>query len=99
MFSKLSAEHFHNEEAAFAHVEMRLWPNGEPVCPHCGVIGKAGRLTGLRTKPSKKHPEGKPVVGLWKCYACREQFTMIARALPHAVEKLQDRGGDCAPAR
>ncbi len=30
--------------------------------------------------------------------ACREQFAMIAKALPHAVEKLQDRGGDCAPA-
>jgi molybdopterin adenylyltransferase len=30
--------------------------------------------------------------------ACREQFAMIAKALPHAVEKLLDRGGDCAPA-
>jgi molybdopterin adenylyltransferase len=29
--------------------------------------------------------------------ACREQFAMIAKALPHAVEKLLDRGGDCAP--
>ena len=29
--------------------------------------------------------------------ACSEQFAMIAKALPHAVEKLQDRGGDCAP--
>jgi molybdopterin biosynthesis enzyme MoaB len=29
--------------------------------------------------------------------ACREQFAMIVKALPHAVEKLQDRGGDCAP--
>ena len=29
--------------------------------------------------------------------ACREQFAMIAKALPHGVEKLLDRGGDCAP--
>lgn len=28
--------------------------------------------------------------------ACAEQFEMIRPALPHAVEKLQDRGGDCA---
>jgi molybdenum cofactor synthesis domain-containing protein len=28
--------------------------------------------------------------------ACREQFKMIAPALPHAVEKLLDLGGDCA---
>jgi molybdopterin adenylyltransferase len=32
--------------------------------------------------------------------ACREQFAMIAPALPHAVEKLLDLGGDCvAPTR
>src|ERR1700733_30564 len=76
MKSELSAEHFHNEGAAFAYVEMRLWPNGNPVCPHCGVIGQAGRLSGQRTKASKVHPEGKPIVGLWKCYACRKQFTV-----------------------
>jgi molybdenum cofactor synthesis domain-containing protein len=28
--------------------------------------------------------------------ACREQFGMIAPALPHAIEKLLDLGGDCA---
>ena len=28
--------------------------------------------------------------------ACREQFAMIAAALPHGVEKLLDQGGDCA---
>jgi molybdopterin adenylyltransferase len=28
--------------------------------------------------------------------ACREQFAMISEALPHAVEKLMDAGGDCA---
>jgi molybdenum cofactor synthesis domain-containing protein len=28
--------------------------------------------------------------------ACREQFAMIAAALPHGVEKLLDLGGDCA---
>ena len=76
MKSELSAEHFHIEEAAFTYVEMRLWPNGNPVCPHCGVIGRAGRLSGQRAKPSRKYPDGKHIVGLWKCYACRKQFTV-----------------------
>jgi len=28
--------------------------------------------------------------------ACRDQFAMIAPALPHGAEKLLDLGGDCA---
>ena len=35
MSSALSAPHLHNEEAAYAYVEARVWPNG-PHCPHCG---------------------------------------------------------------
>ena len=34
--SVLSADRFHNEEAAFEYVETQLWPHG-PTCPHCGV--------------------------------------------------------------
>src|SRR6202158_3557214 len=64
MKSVLSAPHFQNEEAAFAYVESKLWPSG-PECPHCGVVGQAGRLKGKTTRP-----------GLWKCYACRKPFTV-----------------------
>jgi transposase-like protein len=64
MQSILSRPEFQNEKAAFAYVESRLWPDG-PVCPKCGVIGKAGRLQGKSSRP-----------GLWKCYACRKQFTV-----------------------
>jgi transposase-like protein len=63
--SVLSAPHFHNEAAAFAYVEARLWPNG-PVCPFCGATAeKIGRLQGKTTRP-----------GLCKCYACRKPFTV-----------------------
>jgi transposase-like protein len=65
----------HDEAAAFAHVEEMLWPDG-PVCPHCGVVDRAYRLEGVRTKPSKKNPEGKERHGLWKCRDCRKQFTV-----------------------
>ncbi|MBU6508241.1 MAG: IS1595 family transposase [Alphaproteobacteria bacterium] len=65
MPSVLSAPQFHNEAAAYAYVEERLWPAG-PVCPHCGASGdKIGRLAGKTTRP-----------GLRKCYACRKPFTV-----------------------
>jgi transposase-like protein len=73
--SVLSAPYMHDEAAAFKHVEEMLWPDG-PVCPHCGVIDRAYRLEGVRTKPSKKSPEGKERYGLWKCRECRGQFTV-----------------------
>ena len=54
-----------------------MWPHGKPPhCPHCGVLDRMNRLAVQRSKPSKKNPEGKPVHGLWKCYACRKQFTV-----------------------
>src|ERR1700732_1664136 len=36
----LSAPHFRDDEAARKFLEGILWPDG-PVCPHCGVIGRA----------------------------------------------------------
>lgn len=63
--SVLSEEHFQTEEAAFAYVEARLWPNG-PVCPFCGATEEhIGALKGETTR-----------VGLRKCYACEKPFTV-----------------------
>ncbi len=73
--SVLSAPYMHDEAAAFAHVESIIWANGT-VCPHCGVVDRAYKLEGVRTKPSKKNPEGKERHGLWKCRDCRGQFTV-----------------------
>jgi transposase-like protein len=77
MASVLKQPYFHDEKAAFAALERIMWANGTPEnCPHCGVIGKANRLADQTSKASKRNPEGKPVYGLWKCYACRKQFTV-----------------------
>ncbi len=73
--SILSAKYMHDEAAAFEHVENLLWADG-PVCPHCGVVDNAVKLEGIRTKPSKKNPEGKVRHGLWRCKECRGQFTV-----------------------
>jgi len=62
--SILSRPEFHNEEAAYAYVEARVWANGR-ACPHCGVVDKSGKLGGKSTR-----------VGVYKCYACRKPFTV-----------------------
>ena len=64
MASALSAPHFHSEEAAFAYVEARVWPQGA-VCPHCGGFDRIGKMGGKSTR-----------VGLYKCYQCRKPFTV-----------------------
>jgi len=73
--SVLSKPHFHNEEAAFKKLEELLWPNG-PVCPHCGGNERIYVLKNVRSKPSKKNPEGVVRHGLKKCGHCRKQFTV-----------------------
>jgi transposase-like protein len=59
-----SAPHMQNEEAAYAYVEARIWPNG-PVCPHCGGVERIGKMAGKATR-----------IGLHKCYQCRRQFNV-----------------------
>ncbi len=73
--SVLSAPYMHDEAAAFDHVEDILWPDG-PVCPFCGVVDNAYVLKGVRSKPSKKNPEGVERHGLKKCKDCGKQFTV-----------------------
>lgn len=64
------AKRFRNEEAAIRHLESLRWPNGA-ACPHCGGA-EPYRLT------SRGKVQGKRQIrkGLWKCNACRRQFTV-----------------------
>jgi len=73
--SVLSQPRFHDEAAAFEYLESMIWADGV-VCPHCGIVGgRVYKLEGVRSKPSKKHPEGIVRHGLKKCGECRKQFT------------------------
>lgn len=65
--SILSRPYFHDEEAAFAHLEQVMWPNGTE-CPHCGVVG-----TGVKIPANI---EKRVRYGLWKCGDCKRQFTV-----------------------
>jgi transposase-like protein len=60
--SLLSAPHFHDEAAALAFIEARIWPHG-PVCPKCGETVRVSRMMGKSTK-----------LGMCKCYVCRKPF-------------------------
>lgn len=62
--SVLSRPEFHNEEAAYAYVEARIWAIG-PVCPHCGGVERISKMGGKSTR-----------IGAYKCYQCRKPFTV-----------------------
>jgi transposase-like protein len=64
MASVLSAPHFHDEEAAYAFLEAKVWPNG-PVCPKCGSVERISKMQGKSTR-----------IGSYKCYVCRSKFTV-----------------------
>ncbi|MDP1901811.1 MAG: IS1595 family transposase [Rubrivivax sp.] len=56
--------HFQDADKAREYLEAMRWANGVS-CPHCGVIDGHYKLEG------KTHR-----AGLWKCRACREQFSV-----------------------
>lgn len=64
MTSSLSAPHLHNEEAAYAYVEARIWPHGA-TCPRCDGVDRITKLQGQSTR-----------IGVYKCKDCRKPFTV-----------------------
>ena len=62
--SYLNAPHLHDEKAAYAFVEARVWAQGR-ACPHCGIVGESSLMKGKSTR-----------IGLYKCYACRKPFNV-----------------------
>ena len=65
----LLAPQYRDADAAREYIERQRWPNG-PVCPHCGLVNQAFKLT---PKPDSKSAVRK---GVWKCKGCRKQFTV-----------------------
>jgi len=69
MPSHLNNPIFHDENAARAWFEARIWPNG-PFCPHCGEAENVTRLHGKAHRP-----------GVFQCNSCREQFTVTVNTV------------------
>jgi transposase-like protein len=53
-----------SENDARAHIEKLLWPDGQPVCRHCGSAN-VYRMHGATCRP-----------GLCRCRDCKKQFTV-----------------------
>src|SRR5580700_3686315 len=53
-----------SENEAREHIERLMWPDGQPVCRHCGSTN-AYRMQGATCRP-----------GLCRCRACQKQFTV-----------------------
>src|ERR1051325_129280 len=77
--------HFQDEDKAREYLEAMRWPEG-PVCPHCGLIGEAGRI--VRKEKTKEQVIEmlrarkrirKAQKGLWKCKGCKKQFTVTVK--------------------
>jgi transposase-like protein len=60
----LNQPHFQNADSARSYLEALRWPQG-PVCSHCGVLNQSKKLEGAAHRS-----------GLWKCNACRAQFSV-----------------------
>jgi len=78
---------FQDEDAAREYLEAQRWPDG-PVCPHCGLIGEAYKITVKEKTPEEikalrdaKKRVRKPRKGLWQCAGCRQQFSVTVKTI------------------
>lgn len=62
-----------SDSEARAYLERIRWPQG-PRCPHCGADD---RCFAVRGRSERYRP------GLWKCGACRRQFTVTVGTAMH----------------
>ena len=62
--SVLSDKHFHDEAAAYAFVEARIWPDGRSA------------RTAARRSASRALKGKSTRIGVCKCCACRKPFTV-----------------------
>jgi len=70
------------EADAWIYLERLRW-NGEPVCPHCGVIGGHYFLTpknGISRTTSRGTQSQRRT---WKCKDCRRQFSVTTGTVMH----------------
>ncbi len=82
---------FRDEDAAREWLEAKRWPDGA-ICPHCGLIGEAYRITVKGNIEGKTEAEiqamrkaklriRRPRKGLWACAGCRKQFSVTVKTV------------------
>src|SRR5258708_21834705 len=78
---------FQDEDAAREYLEAQRWPDG-PVCPHCGLVGEAWKITVKEKTPEQIQAlrdagkrVRKPRKGLWQCAGCHQQFSVTVKTI------------------
>lgn len=75
---------FTDADAAREFLEKMRWPDGV-VCPHCGLVGEAYKITvkepDLEKLKLTRKRYRKPRKGLWKCAGCRKQFSVTVKTI------------------
>jgi transposase-like protein len=75
MQSDLENPIFYDEEKARLWLEAQRWPDG-PVCPFCKKRDRVVAAPDIRSRPSKAHPEGAILTGVYHCNRDRKRFTV-----------------------
>ena len=66
-----------DEAAAWELLERLRWPEGQVVCPHCGVIDPQHYFISARSGERKTRTGQTTYRRLWRCRHCRKQFSVL----------------------
>jgi transposase-like protein len=75
-------ERIPDEGAAYEYLEQLRW-DGEPECPHCGQADRCYFLTPRNGKSRATRTGANTQRRLWKCGACRKQFSVLTGTIMH----------------
>ncbi len=81
------SKYFDDEAEAWKLIEDLRWPDGQPVCPKCGVKDDHYFLKPKSKTGGRKTRTGaKTVRRVWKCKACRKQFSALVGTIFHGTK-------------
>lgn len=66
-----------DEASAWELLERLRWPDGDVVCPHCGVASHAHYFIKSRSGERKTRTGAVSYRRLWRCRDCRLQFSVL----------------------
>jgi len=72
-----------SEADAYRFLEELRWPDGEPVCPHCGSKRRHYFLKPQNGRARKTRTGTMSERRVWKCADCRKQFSVLTGTIFH----------------
>ena len=73
-----------SDHDAYEYMERLRWPEGDVVCPHCGVLDPAHYFLSPDNGLSRTTTRGKQSERrVWKCKHCRKQFSVTTGTVFH----------------